>query len=93
MLAALDSQVGEVQAAHAEVLQRLDELHRAQFASAADRMRAFEALRDELARLRGALDTFHTSTDADARYPNAGGKTASEDACPRSDPSPQSATA
>lgn len=92
MLAALDSQIGEAQAAHAGVQKQLDELHRAQFASAADRMQAFEALRDELARLRGTLDTFHT-THADGQHPNAGVRTASDDACRRSDPSPQSATA
>ena len=92
MLAALDAQIGEVQAAHVGVQRQLDELHRAQFASAADRMQAFEALREELARLRGTLDTFHT-THSDGQHPNAEGQTTSDDACRRSDPSPQSATA
>jgi methyl-accepting chemotaxis protein len=94
MLVALDAQVGEVQAAHAEALRRLEELHRAQFASASDRMQAFEALRDELLRLHGALDTFQTtSTEVRDPNPHAGSAATSEDACPRNDPSPQSATA
>ena len=90
MLSALDAQVGEAQAVHADVLRRIDELHRAQFSSAAERMQAFEALREDLVRLRGILDTFST-TPPDRQQPGAGAN--SDDACRRNDPSPQSATA
>jgi methyl-accepting chemotaxis protein len=90
MLAALDARIAAVQTACDATTEEIDQLHRAQFSTAGDRMEAMTQVQRELGRLQSTLAVFSTRESFAARQlDDAQGK----DACDGDTPSPHSAQA
>lgn len=90
MLSTLDTRVAAVQSACDATTQEIDQLHRAQFSTAGDRMAAMTQVRHELGRLQSALAVFSTRESfAASALDGAQGKDACSDDGSPSDHSAQ----